>query len=287
MRKRSHGLGLGTGRSYVHKEVAMNPRTSSDSRSPAEIYDEQFVPALFRPWAAVVADTARIGPGLQVLDVACGTGVLACEAAGRVGEAGAVTGLDANPEMLAVARRKPQRVTWVEGRAEALPFGDASFDAVVSQFGFMFFDDRAGALREMRRVLRPGGRLSVAVCDAVDRSPGYAVLAELLQRLFGTAVADAFRAPFALGDAAVLRTLCDEAGLAGAEVSSVSGPVRFASIDALVSTERACAWTLGGLLDDAQFDRLREESQAALRPFARADGTVEFDMPALIIAARR
>jgi ubiquinone/menaquinone biosynthesis C-methylase UbiE len=64
----------------------------------------------------------------------------------------------------------------------------------------MFFDDRAGALRQMMRVLRPGGRIAVAVCDAVENSPGYAAFAALLDRLFGTAVGDAFRAPFVLGD---------------------------------------------------------------------------------------
>jgi ubiquinone/menaquinone biosynthesis C-methylase UbiE len=71
---------------------------------------------------------------------------------------------------------------------------------VVSQFGMMFSDDRPVALRQMMRVLRPGGRLAVAVCDALDHSPGYAVIAELLQRLFGHEVADAFRAPFVMGD---------------------------------------------------------------------------------------
>jgi SAM-dependent methyltransferase len=259
----------------------------SDTRSPAEIYDEQFVPALFRPWAAAVADAAHIGSGQRVLDVACGTGVLACEAAERVRPDGSAVGLDANPQMLTVARRKPVPVTWTDGRAEALPFPDAAFDAVVSQFGMMFFDDRVAALREMKRVLREGGRLAVAVCDALDRSPGYAAFALLLQRLFGDAVAEAFRAPFAIGDAALLRALCDEAGVAGAEVASLDGTVRFDSIDALVSTERACAWTLGGLLDDAQFDRLRAESHRTLRPFVQADGKISFNMPALVITAVR
>lgn len=255
------------------------------TRSPAHVYEEFFVPALFQQWGDIVADMARVAPGQRVLDVACGTGVLACAAAERVGPNGAVTGLDPNDEMLAVARAKSARIEWKNGRAESLPFADASFDRVASQFGLMFFEDKCAGLREMMRVLRPGGRLAVAVCDALDHSPGYAVLAELLQRLFGAAVADAFRAPFALGDRKQLRVLCEQAGIRSAQVARADGTVRFMSIDQLVSTERACVWTLGGLLDDGQFDRLLEEAEESLQPFVTADGTVAFEMPALVITA--
>jgi trans-aconitate methyltransferase len=260
---------------------------SSSARSPAEVYEAEFVPALFRPFAATVLDAAAVRPGQRVLDVACGTGVLARVARTRVGPGGAVTGLDANPEMLDVARRLETSIEWIEGRAEALPLHDASLDAVVSQFGLMFFDDRVAALREMARVLRPGGRLAVAVCDAVERSPGYGALAALLQSLFGNTVADAFRAPFAIGDVSRLTALAAQAGLHGAEVLRRAATVRFASVDALVSAERACVWTLGGLLDDAQFACLLHEARRALAPFVQADGRVAFEMPALLIATHR
>jgi ubiquinone/menaquinone biosynthesis C-methylase UbiE len=257
------------------------------ARGPADVYDEFFVPALFAQWGPVVADAAGVRPGERVLDVACGTGALTLAVAGRVGPDGSVVGLDANPEMLAVARRKPSAVEWIEGRAEALPLPDAAFDAVVSQFGLMFFDDRARALREAMRVLRRGGRLAVAVCDAVANSPGYAAFAALLDRLFGTAVGDAFRAPFVLGDPHRLLAIAREAGIADARVGRHGGTVRFASVAALVSTERACAWTLGGLLDSDQFARLLEESAPALAPFVAPDGAVRFDLPALILTAAK
>lgn len=268
-------------------ETTLAARPGPVARSPAEVYDEQFVPALFQAWGPVVCDAAAVAPGQRVLDVACGTGALTLAVAERVGPAGSVTGLDANPEMLAVARRKHAGVDWQEGRAEALPFPDGSFDAVVSQFGLMFFDDRVLALREMRRVLRPGGRMAVAVCDALSHSPGYDALAGLLERLFGKTVADAFRAPFALGDPTLLRALCAQAGLADARISQAQGVVRFPSIDALVSTERACVWTLGGLLDEARFEQLRRAAGEELRPFATRDGQVAFAMPALLVTASR
>lgn len=252
-------------------------------RSPAEVYDEQFVPALFRQWGPVLCDAAGVRRDQRVLDVACGTGALTRALAECVGPSGQVRGLDASPEMLAVAARKNLQVEWVLGRAEALPFVDGSFDAVASQFGLMFFQEPAAALREMVRVLRPGGRLAVAVCDALDRSPGYAALDELLQRLFGTTVSEAFRAPFALGDERRLRVLCGQAGIDEAVIVRRVGTVRFPSIDALVSTERACAWTLGGLLDDSQFEQLLQEARHVLEPFLGLDRQVSFPMPALLI----
>ena len=229
----------------------------------------------------------RSPPAYLALDVACGTGVLALAALDRVGTNGKVIGLDPNPDMLSVARRKTSRIDWRDGRAEEIPFPDRTFDAAISQFGLMFFADRAKGLREMMRVLKPGGRLAVAVCDGLAHSPGYAALAALLERLFGNQIANAFRAPFALGDAGQLRSLCSEADIEGVEVKEHNGKVRFASIASLISTERECVWTLGGLLDEAQFARLMAEAEKSLQPFRGADGSVVFDMPALIITATK
>ena len=133
----------------------------------------------------------------------------------------------------------------------------------------------------MSRVARPGGRVCVAVCDGLDHSPGYAVLTELLHRLFGADVAEAFRAPFALGDRRRMQAIVERAGVHG-ELHRVDGEVRFESIDALVGAERACAWTLGGLLDDDQFEDLRTQARESLAPFVR-DGAVVFSMPALCL----
>ncbi|AMO25268.1 methyltransferase type 11 [Ramlibacter tataouinensis] len=267
--------------------MVSDSRPDSAGRSPADIYDEQFVPALFRQWGPVLCDAAQVRRGQQVLDVACGTGALTLALADRVGPEGAVHGLDASPQMLAVAGRKVARIAWVHGRAEALPFGDAAFDAVLSQFGLMFFEGRVAGLREMQRVLRPGGRLAVAVCDALARSAGYAALDALLERLFGPSVAGAFRAPFALGDEQRLLALCAQAGIRDAQVVRREGTVRFASVEALVSTERACVWTLGGLLDDGQFEQLLREARLEFAPFVNAGGQVAFTMPALLICASK
>lgn len=262
-------------------------KNDSPGESPAEVYDRFFVPALFQQWGNIIAEIAGVKPGQRVLDVACGTGVLTLAAEERVGSDGDVAGLDANPEMLSVARSKSGRIQWREGRAEALPFPDQSFDAALSQFALMFFDDPPAALGEMMRVLKPGGQLAVAVCAAVDHSPGYAVFAELLHRLFGHHVAEAFRAPFSLGDPEQLLSLADQAGILDAKISRHEGSVQFASVASMISTERACLWTLGGQLDDTSFDRLLYKAEESLHPFVKDNGRIHFTMPALVLTATR
>jgi SAM-dependent methyltransferase len=260
--------------------------TGQLTHSAADIYQEFFVPALFREWAPRVAVAAALSPGQTVLDVACGTGVLACEASRCVAPGGTVTGLDRNEGMLAVARRSAPGIVWREGRAEALPFADGAFDAVVSQFGLMFFEDRPAALGEMWRALRPGGHLAVAVWAGLEHAPGYAAMTALLARLFGESVADALRAPYALGDVAALRALFAAAGIPHADIATPGGTARFPSIEAWVHTDIK-GWTLADRIDDAQYSLLLEEAKTALRPFVHADGSVAFRHPAHIVTARK
>ncbi len=253
--------------------------------SAAEVYEAFFVPALFGAWAEPVLEATTVGSGDRVLDVACGTGVLARAASERVGPTGSVVGVDINADMLSVARTRAPHVTWTEGPAEALPFPEGAFDVVVSQFGLMFFDDRGAAVREMARVLRPDGRVGVAVWGELARTPGYAAMTALLRRLFGDGVARALEAPYALGDQAHLRDVFTEAGLDDVEVRTLTGTARFASIDAWVHTD-VRGWTLADQIDDDQFRRLLTEARRELARFADDTGQVSFEAPAHIATWR-
>ena len=252
--------------------------------SAAEIYEAFFVPALFQEWTERMVEAAQVQAGQRVLDVACGTGVLARAVAQRVGPDGKVVGLDNNEGMLAVARQKAPHIEWRHGPAESLPFEDNSFDAVVSQFSLMFFEDRRAALREMVRVLRPGEQLAVAVWDSLENTPGYAAMVDLLQRLFGDNVANALRAPFNLGDTSLLQPIFTGAGIPNAKRTSVAGAARFASIEAWVTTDIK-GWTLADMIDEVQFQSLLTEAEKVLQPFVTPEGTVVFSSPAHIISA--
>jgi ubiquinone/menaquinone biosynthesis C-methylase UbiE len=256
------------------------------SGNAAEVYEEFFVPALFREWATRVASAAGIQPGWRVLDVACGTGILARTVAERVGAQGSVVGMDLNEGMLQVAKRIAPHIKWRQGRAESLPFDTHSFDATVSQFGLMFFEDRRAALQEMKRVLRPGGHLAVAVWDSLDNTPGYAAVTALLQRLFSDPVADLLRAPFVLGDPQLLQSLFTQAGIPNATVTPHVGTARFPSIRSWMYTD-VKGWTLADKIDDEQFERLCEKAERVLRPYAAPDGTVAFSAPAYIVTATK
>lgn len=266
----------------------MSNPTLQSQVDAASAYEALFVPALVGRWASTVADAAAIRSDDRVLDVACGTGVLAREAIARTGPAGVVAGVDASLGMLEVARRIAPAVDWRQGDAGSLPFPDQSFDVVVSQFGLMFFTDRRAAIREMLRVLAPGGRLAVAVWDALDHSPGYAAEVALVQRLAGDAAADALRAPFALGDRIRLASLFIDGGVAAVDVAAHHGSAEFPSIRVMFEADlRGWLPLVGIVLPDDAIEHIIAEAEEVLRPFVTARGTVVFDCPALMVTGTR
>jgi SAM-dependent methyltransferase len=252
----------------------------------AEAYDSLFVPALFGEWAPRVADAAALRPGARVLDVACGTGVLAREAADRVGAVGSVVGLDAAPGMLAVAERKAPGLEWRRGVAESLPFDDDAFDAVVSQFGLMFFRDRAAAVGEMHRVLAPGGRAAVAVWDSLANTPAYAASVALLDRVAGRPAAEALSAPYDLGDPEELRKLFVGAGFSNVDISTQRGATNFPSVRVMSEADlRGWLPLMGVVLDESTIQEILEEAETVLAPYVTDEGKVVSDAPAHVVTA--
>jgi len=199
-------------------------------------------------------------------------------AAQRVGATGKVVGLDLNPGMLSVARSLPPvsgaPIEWKEGDAVATPFRDASFDVVLCQLGLQYFTDRPRAVREMYRVLVPGGRLALLVWRPIRYSPGFAALADALGRHINPDAAKIMHAPFSLGDAEELRSLLKGAGFVGIAVRIGIGTVRFPSLEEFVTQYVAAAPFAGHVAkadEGARTAFLRDVSEA-LRPYTDDEG---------------
>ena len=266
----------------------MSDSTLQAQIDAAKAYEALFVPALFGQWVVEVADAVQIRPGQRVLDVGCGTGVLAREVTSRATPSGYVAGLDPSPGMLAVARDLAPTVDWREGVAESIPFPDQSFDTVVSQFGLMFFMDRHQALREMLRVLSPTGHLVVAVWDSLDNIPGYSAEVALLERLAGTRAADAVRAPFVLGDRQNLAKLFKDVGADSVKITTHQGTARFPGIRVMIEAElRGWLPVMGVLLTEDQISNILKEAENALGSYVTPEGRISFDVSAHIVVAKR
>jgi ubiquinone/menaquinone biosynthesis C-methylase UbiE len=207
--------------------------------SAPEVYERELVPAVFGVWAPILIDLAQPKLGERVVDIACGTGIIAHLAAVKVGPTGAVAGIDLNPGMLTVARslktaKDAASVQWHEASADRLPLPDGSFDIAYCQLGLQFFADRLAALREMRRVLSSKGRLALMVWCGIHESPGFDSFAEILERNVSSAAASIMRAPFGLADADELRRLVATADFGDIRVQRRVGTIEFPSVERFV-----------------------------------------------------
>jgi SAM-dependent methyltransferase len=250
----------------------------------AEAYETSFVPTFFAQWAPILCDAAGIQAGRNVLDVACGTGIVARTAAERTGPA-RVTGVDLNEAMLTVARRARAGIDWRQGDAAALPLPDRSFDAVVCQMALMFFPDRIAALREMRRVAAGSGTVAVLVPASLDVQPAYGPFVDMAVRHAGPEARSLLTTYFACGDTGELTGLFGHAGLQVTATGTHSGTARFPSIDALVTTEVEST-PLRERITEETYDRIRHGAREVLTPFTTADGALEAPFEVHVVAAR-
>jgi ubiquinone/menaquinone biosynthesis C-methylase UbiE len=206
--------------------------------NPAEGYESYMVPTLFGPCARILIQAADPKSGERVLDVGCGTGIVAREVASRLGATGAVTAVDLSAKMLAVARtaavREGLTIEWREGNAEQLPFQDGAFDLVLCQFALMFVADKTAALSEMRRVVTGSGRVVISVWEGLDRHPFYQILHNVIQQRLGMS---ALQQIFALGNADDLRDLVLAAGFRRADIKTFSLTARFPNPEAFIAGE--------------------------------------------------
>jgi ubiquinone/menaquinone biosynthesis C-methylase UbiE len=180
----------------------------------AENYERDFLPAIAIPVSAELVRAADLQPGDLVLDVGCGTGLIARRAAETVGERGSVAGIDISPDMIAVATSLPvpagAPIDWHEGDATALPFPDESFDVVLCQLTLMFIEDRLTAIGEIHRVLAKGGRVLINTPGAIQ--PTFEHMEQSIVEHISPDLAGFVRMVFSMHDPEVHRTLLQDAG---------------------------------------------------------------------------
>jgi ubiquinone/menaquinone biosynthesis C-methylase UbiE len=262
--------------------------------SVPENYERYLVPSIFAPWADDLVEAAGLQPGQRVLDIACGTGIVARTVARRMGSGDRVVGLDVSAPMLAAARSaaaaEARTIEWREGDAVRLPLADEAFDVAFCQQSFQFVPDRPAALREMYRVLAPGGKLVLSVWREIERSPGFAVLAQALTRHVSPDAGGLLRSgPFGLSSSEELRRLVAAAEFKDIIVRPATKVLRYPSSDEFVlryAAGSALAGAVAGAEDNARAALLAEVAERLLQPYLDNQG-LGFPIESNIVVARR
>lgn len=252
----------------------------------AETYESKFVPALFAEWAPHLVGMADVSPGDAVLDVACGTGIVARTAAERVGGDGRVVGLDLNEAMLTVGRRVAPDIEWRQGDAADLPFPDDSFDTVLCQMALMFFPDRTKALGEMGRVANADATIGLVVPSSLKSQPAYGPFVDAVGRHAGTEAVSLVSTYWVCGDLDELTALIESAGLVVVGTRTRLGTARFDSADEFVATEVEST-PLITRIDSAAYARIRDDARRVLAPYTKVSGAVEAPIECHIVAAQK
>jgi|SRR5665213_957220 len=266
---------------------------ASAATSALRFYDEIMVPRMFDPWAEILLDETKPQSGQSVLDVACGPGTVTRHAALRVGPSGRVTGCDLSPAMLDIAHSKlsvgaSAPIEYFECPADSVPVPDESFDLVTCQQGLQFFPDRPAALAEMRRALRPGGQLGIAVWCAIEDCPPFAALATALGRVLGVETADAYEAgPWGFSDSDSLARLVNDSGFTNVKVRRYELPLVFEGGPGqlLLTLRAASVATTLAQLPEADLVALAAAAEEAALPIT-FDGIVRSHATSNILTAQ-
>ena len=260
--------------------------TFSLTLEQAHAYEDLFVPALFAQWVQPLLDGAGVTEGQRVLDVACGTGVVARAAARVVGPNGHVSGIDLNPAMIQVAREIEPTIDWRVGDAADLPYEDQSFDVALCQSALFFFPDPAEAVREMTRVVAPGGSVAVQTYAGLHEQPGYGPFIDSVIRHTGPEARKLLGTYWSKGDLDELRLLMETAGLDVQGTRTELGLVTFPSTDALVHTEIQ-ATPLAQRISESAYRAISEENRQLLAPYVDSSGMLRLPIRARFITSTK
>ena len=257
-----------------------------------EAYERSIVPAFSGAWAKDLVKRAALKKGERVLDVACGTGIVARYATKSVGENGQVAGVDVNDVMIDKARQisadTGKAIDWRQGDIAALPFSDKEFDAVLCQQGLQYFPDRELALKEMFRVLVPGGRIILSVWRPIQYFPFYIALHKALGRYVNADAALTLASAFTHGDTELLKSLCNNAGFRNIHIRLVIKQMRSPSLEEFFYGGMAASPFAGAILalDDTIRNKMLQSIEEPLLNYIDDDGLAA-PMECYVMTARK
>ena len=200
-----------------------------------EAYETFVVPAYTGIWADEIVDRACLRPGEKVIDVACGTGLVARRAAGILGGCERVHGIDVNGAMIKKAGEIERGIKWQHCDVTGMPFPDNHFDVVFCQQGLQYFPDPSLALNKMHRVLAENGRILLTVWRPVQYSPFYDSLCSVLGKYLDGKAAAMLSAAFEFGGPGKLKSLFADAGFRAVDISIVIKQMCCSPFDAFIS----------------------------------------------------
>jgi ubiquinone/menaquinone biosynthesis C-methylase UbiE len=269
---------------------AMSPAGSIDTTA-AEAYEQHMVPGMFLPWTRVLIERAAPKAGERLLDVACGTGIAARLAAPLVGAAGKVVGLDIDAGCIEIARRIARDMRtpneWHCASALGMPFAAGTFDLCLCQQGLQFFPDRLKGFAEIRRVLKPSGRLAASLWTSLEDNKGHQAVVQALERQ--NVDTTSARRAFTFGHVQEIRDTASRAGFGNVELRTEDGMTAFASLESflegMTQGSPSARHSIALLSDEARarfFDDVRE----MLSPYVISGGALAYPTRTHILVAR-
>ena len=249
----------------------------------AELYEAIPVPTILGPAARLLVEHASINSDSNVIDVGCGTGAATRYVANIVSSPGSVTGVDINAGMIEVAKSLPKGpgmlVDWYECSAFELPFEKNTFNVAISAQTIQFLDDRAKALSEMSRVLKPNGQLAISTWCSIEKNPYFDALVKAVSKYLGAETASGLEAAFTLTSSSEIKNLLAEAGLKSSTVEAFEVNLDLPPIEGFVARHISAtpmAGSFSAAPQSTQQDLAKEVGKSLEGYNTKAGATVPF-----------
>lgn len=249
----------------------------------AKFYETHFVPTIFKNWSEILLDKTPLKFSDKLLDVACGTGIVARQARKRELHIDNIYGIDLNQGMIKVAEELAPGINWVQGSADEMTFENDFFDKVVCQFGLMFFPKKVNALNELNRVRKKDGKIIMGIWNSLEENEAYYDLLELVEEVLDSETAEILKAPFKLGKKEDICELIEQSELTNYNIETVISEIQFPSIKYWIDCDIKAS-TIANSISDEQYKMLLSRGQNKLSKYIPNEDFVNIKMSAHLVS---